>query len=70
MVISAKMEWLTKHLPSVIFDEMRFLPYEGVKNQVNNGDDILFDDEQRHHDAWTGESYFPDQLLEVLRGLL
>lgn len=70
MVINAKMEWLTKHLPSVIFDEMRFLPYEGVKNQVNNGDDILFDDEQRHHDAWTGESYFPDQLLEVLRGLL
>ena len=70
MVINAKVEWLTKHLPSVAFDEMRFLPYEGVKNQVNNGNDILFDDEQRHHDAWTGESYFPDELLEVLRGLL
>lgn len=70
MVINAKVGWLTKHLPSVDFDEMRFLPYEGVKNQVNNGNDILFDDEQRHHDAWTGESYFPDELLKVLRGLL
>ena len=70
MVINAKVGWLTKHLPSVDFDEMRFLPYEGVKNQVNNGNDILFDDEQRHHDAWTGESYFPDELLKELRGLL
>lgn len=70
MVMNTKMEWLTNHLPSVIFDEIKFLPYEGVKNQVNNGNDILFDDEQRHHNAWTGKSYYPDQIMEVLRGLL
>lgn len=69
-VIRAKVEWLAKHLPSIVWDEMKFLPYEGVKNQVNAGDDILFDDEIRHHEAWTGESYYPDQMLEILRRLL
>ena len=69
-VRQAKMEWLAKHLPSVIFDEIKFLPYEGIKNQVNAGNDILFDDEARHHEAWTGTAYYPDHILETLRELL
>lgn len=68
-VIAAKREWLAKHLPSVKFDDMRFVPYTYIKNGVNTGNDILFDDEARHRDAWTGKAVPASQLLEALRSL-
>jgi len=69
-VIEAKREWLTEHLPSVHFDEMRFVPYAFVKNNVNGGNDILFDDEQRHLTAWTGKAFPASELLRTLKTLV
>ena len=69
-VINAKCEWLAEHLPSVHFDEKRFVPYTFVKNDVNSGNDILFDDEERHRTAWTGIAFPADELLTALKTLV
>ena len=66
---NAKREWLAKHLHSVKFDEIRFVPYTFKKNDVNNGKDILFDDEERHLKAWTGKAINASHLLEALKAL-
>jgi hypothetical protein len=68
-VIEAKKAWLQRHLPSVHFDEMRFVPYTFEKNKVNTGKDILFDDENRHLDAWTGTAIHASYILTALRTL-
>ncbi len=68
-VKAAKIGWLKKHLASVDFDEIRFVPYTFVKNDVNSGNDILFDDEDRHITAWTGKAIHANHLLEALRAL-
>lgn len=68
-VMKAKLEWLKKHLASVRFDEIRFVPYTYTKNNANNGNDILFDDEARHLDAWTGKAVNATNLLEGLKAL-
>lgn len=68
-VIQAKKVWLRKHLPSVRFDEIRFVPYTFEKNKVNTGNDILFDDESRHLDAWTGTAIHASYILTALRTL-
>lgn len=68
-VKAAKMKWLETHLASVHFDEIRFVPYTFTKNDVNSGNDILFDDEDRHLTAWTGYAINANRLLETLRAL-
>ena len=68
-VKTAKMGWLKKHLASVQFDEIRFVPYTFVKNDVNSGSDILFDDEERHLTAWTGKAIHASAILETLRAI-
>lgn len=68
-VMKAKLEWLKKHLASVHFDEIRFVPYTYTKNNANNGNDILFDDEARHLDAWTGTAINAKNLLNGLKAL-
>ena len=68
-VKTAKLEWLHKHLASVRFDEIRFVPYTFKKNDVNTGADILFDDEERHLSAWTGTAYHASAILETLRAI-
>ena len=68
-VKTAKMKWLKKHLASVDFDEIRFVPYTFVKNDVNTGNDILFDDEDRHLTAWTGTAIHASQILSTLRAI-
>lgn len=69
-VIEAKKRWLAQHLKSVRFDEIRFVPYWFTKNDVNTGNDILFDDEARHLEAWTGEACSADTIIETLKSLL
>lgn len=66
-VMKAKIEWLKKHLASVKFDEIRFVPYTYTKNDANSGDDILFDDEQRHLEAWTGTAYHASEMMKTLK---
>ena len=65
----AKLDWLNRHLPSVKFDEIRFVSYDFVKNGVNDGNDILFDDEARHLNAWTGTAINAADLLNALKAL-
>jgi len=69
-VINAKKEWLTKHLKSVKFDAIKFVPYWFIKNNVNNGNDILFDDEQRHLEKWTGTAIVANKIIETLKTLV
>lgn len=68
-VKTAKMGWLKKHLASVDFDEIRFVPYTFIKNNVNSGNDILFDDEDRHLTAWTGIAVHANEILKTLRAI-
>ena len=69
-VIKAKKMWLGRHLKSVQFDEIRFVPYWFTKNDVNSGEDILFDDEARHLKTWTGRACPADEMIETLKSLL
>ena len=68
-VKQAKIEWLNRHLPSVEFDEIRFVPYTFEKNRVNSGNDILFDDEERHLTAWTGMAINAKEIFNGLKAL-
>ena len=66
-VINAKIKWLATHLKSVNFNEIRFVPYWFIKNDVNTGKDILFDDEARHLDKWTGTAVHASKMIETLK---
>lgn len=68
-VIAAKKKWLKTHLKSVNFDEIRYVPYTFTKNDVNTGNDILFDDENRHLEKWTGQAILAADMLNTLKAL-
>ena len=67
LVTEAKMLWLKKHLPSVVWDEIHILPYGTPKE--NYGDGILFDDEKPNRDNWGGTAYDVNNILEILKKL-
>ncbi len=70
-VTAAKLVWLKKHLRSVSWDAIRIVAYGTPKSSfMESDDDILFDDEAPNREEWKGEAYEPDQILEVLKGLL
>lgn len=71
-VTRVKKEWLAKHLPSVVFDEIVIVEYGTPKYTLGEG--ILFDDEKPNRNAWNiandGNMAFDvNNILEVLRGL-
>lgn len=66
----AKEKWLKKHLPSVKFDEIRFVPYDFIKNNVNGGKDLLFDDENRHLVKWTGSAFHASKIFPTLKFII
>ena len=67
-VAEVKMAWLKKHLPSVEWDRVTIVPYGTPKeNFCNNPLDILFDDEERNRNNWTGRAYDVQNILEILR---
>ena len=68
-VRNAKIRWLAKHLKSVHFDEIRFVPYWYTKNDVNTGTDVLFDDEERHLEKWTGTAVHASKMIETLKAI-
>ena len=68
-VRNAKIKWLTSHLKSVHFDEIRFVPYWYTKNDVNTGVDVLFDDEERHLKKWTGTAVHASKMIETLKAI-
>lgn len=69
-VTEAKLEWLAKHLASVAFDEINIVKY-GTPKQLfaKTEQDILFDDEEKNRNEWTGEAFGADAIIEVLKGL-
>ena len=68
-VRNAKIKWLANHLKSVHFDEIRFVPYWYTKNDVNTGVDVLFDDEERHLEKWTGTAVHASKMIETLKAI-
>lgn len=69
-VRNAKIKWLANHLKSVHFDEIRFVPYWYTKNNVNTGADVLFDDEERHLEKWTGTVVHASKMIETLKAIV
>lgn len=69
-VTKAKENWLNKHLASVKFDTIHIVKYGTPKESFAKSEsDILFDDEKRNRDNWTGKAYDVNDILEVLKGL-
>lgn len=69
-VTEAKKNWLKTHLPSVKFDEINIVPYGTAKEKFAKTEkDILFDDEEKNRQNWTGEAFGVENILEILRGL-
>lgn len=68
IVTEAKLNWLAKHLPSVNWDRIIIVPYGTPKeNFCKCADDVLFDDEKRNRDNWTGKAYDVENIMEILR---
>ena len=69
-VAEAKEKWLRNHLASVAFDEINIVEYGTPKeNFAKSENDILFDDEKRNRDTWTGKAFDVDSIIEILKGL-
>ena len=67
-VTEVKLAWLRKHLPSINWNEIHIVPYGTPKqNFCHNPLDILFDDEERNRNNWTGRAYDVQNILEILR---
>ena len=69
-VTKVKNEWLKKHLASVQFDEVHIVKYGTPKqNFAKTKNDILFDDEEKNRNDWTGKAFDVDAILEILKGI-
>ena len=69
-VTEVKLNWLKKHLPSVAWDSIIIVPYGTPKqNFCENPLDILFDDEAKNRDNWTGRAYDVQNIMEILKNL-
>ena len=69
-VTNVKLAWLKKHMPSVKWDAVYILPYGTPKQEFcNTPFDILFDDEERNRNSWTGKAYDVYHIMEVLKGI-
>ena len=67
-VTATKLEWLARHLPSVHWDRVTIVPYGTPKQTFCESPlDILFDDEERNRNNWTGRAYDVQNILEILR---
>ena len=67
-VEAVKRKWLAKHLPSVKWDAIHIVPYGTPKQDFcRNPLDILFDDEARNRENWTGRAYDVNNIMEILK---
>lgn len=67
-VTESKMNWLKKHLPSVVWDEIHIVSYGTPKSTVvkdKNG--FLFDDELNNRIEWGKNSFDVENILATLR---
>ena len=69
-VTKAKKEWLKKHLASVNFDEIHIVKYGTPKQTfAKTENDILFDDEEKNRNDWTGKAFDVNKIIEILKGM-
>jgi hypothetical protein len=69
-VTKAKQEWLRKHLASVTFDEVNIVAYGTPKqNFAKTANDILFDDEEKNRNNWTGKAFDVNDIMKILKGM-
>ena len=55
-------------MPSVHWDRITIVPYGTPKeNYCNSPLDILFDDEERNRNNWTGIAFDVQNIMETLR---
>ena len=67
-VTEAKLGWLAQHMPSVNWDAIHIVPHGTPKqNFCGNPLDILFDDEAKNRENWTGRAYDVDDIMEILK---
>ncbi len=66
-IAEAKIDWLSRHLPSVTLTRIEILPYGTPKSSVGTG--ILFDDEERNRNEWKGTSYDVQNISTILKGI-
>jgi hypothetical protein len=64
-VVTAKLNYLTKRLPSVHFDNIFIVPYGTPKHELAQG--YLFDDEEPNRKAWGEGAYNVDNLIEKIK---
>lgn len=68
----AKLDWLYKHLGSVVFDRVSIVPYGTPKSTLGCG--VLFDDEERNRNEWNAvgpenRAHDVNNIINVLRGI-
>ena len=69
-VTNAKLEWLARHLPSVVWDRITIVEYGTPKERFcETPFDILFDDEEKNRNNWNGVAYDVDDIIEILKNL-
>ena len=69
-VTKAKKKWLKKHLASVNFDEIHIVKYGTPKQTfAKTENDILFDDEEKNRNDWTGKAFDVNEIIEILKGM-
>ena len=69
-VTKAKEKWLAKHLKSVKFNKINIVSYGTAKETfIHTNEDILFDDEERNRNNWTGKAFDVNNIIEVLKSL-
>lgn len=69
-VTRAKKEWLKKHLAGVNFDEIHIVKYGTPKQTfAKTENDILFDDEEKNRNDWTGKAFDVNEIIEILKGM-
>ena len=69
-VTKAKKEWLKKHLASVNFDEIHIVKYGTPKQTfAKTENDILFDDEEKNRNDWTGKAFNVNEIIKILKGM-
>lgn len=70
VVTATKVEWLSRHLHSVHWNEIKIVPYGTPKHEaVNVAGGILFDDEALNRNNWIGTAYDVNNIIEILKGL-
>lgn len=75
-VVETKERWLSRHIGTVNWDEIKIVPYGTPKSSVVDfPGGILFDDEQRNRMEWTGATdtgmaFDVNNILEILSSLI